>query len=154
MAVRFPVGYLAVRDNVGRWHSESGTSQATRWGAMHVTMTRRNDELIATHMNGWQVPGRARARRHEYAHLKAALDVLEEGDEAAARRHVRAAVRASGHALMNPRTYAALAGSVGGEPLRRAVSTIREFERRAQLGNRANELVLKAKARARGARSR
>jgi glycosyltransferase involved in cell wall biosynthesis len=154
MAVRSPVGYLAVRDNVGRWHSESGTSQASRWGAMHVTMTRRNDELIAKHMNGWQLPGRARARRLEYAHLKAALDVVEQGDEAGARRHVRAAVRASGHALVNPRTYVALAGSVGGEPLRRAVSKIRELEGRAQIGNRANELALKAKARARAARSR
>lgn len=152
MAVRFPVGYLAVRDNVGRWHSESGTSQATRWGAMHVTMTCRNDELIAAHMNGWRVPARARARRLEYAHLKAALDVLDEGDEAAARRYVRAAVRASGHALINPRTYAALAGSVGGGPLRRAVSQVRVFESRAQIGNRVNELVLKGKARARKVR--
>jgi glycosyltransferase involved in cell wall biosynthesis len=150
MAVRFPVGYLRVRDNVGRWHSESGTSLATRWGEMHVTMTRRNDELVAAHMGGWQVPQRARARRREYAHLKAALDVLEEGDETAARRHVRAAARASRHTLINPRAYAALAGSVGGRPLRQAVARLRVFESRAQIGNRLNELVLKAKARARG----
>jgi glycosyltransferase involved in cell wall biosynthesis len=143
MAVRYPIGYLAVRDNIGRVHPESGTSLATRWGAMHVVMTRRNDELIAEGMDGWELPARVRRRRLEYAHLKAALDYLDEGDAAAARQHLRTAVQHSGHALVNPRTYLASAGLIGGDALRSAIGRLRVLESRVQVGYHVRELATK-----------
>jgi glycosyltransferase involved in cell wall biosynthesis len=139
MAVRYPIGYLAVRDNIGRVHPGSATSLATRWGAMHVAMTRRNDELIAEAMDGWKLPARVRRRRYEYAHLKAALDYLDESDHAAARQHLRAALQLSGHAFVNPRTFLVSAGLVGGRALRSAIGSLRVLESRVQVGYRVRQ---------------
>jgi hypothetical protein len=141
MAVRYPVGYLAVRDNIGRVHPDSVTSLATRWGAMHVATTRRNDELIAEAMDDWELPGPVRRRRYEYAHLKAALDYLDVSDAAAARQHLRTAIQLSGHALVNPRTFLVSAGLIGGQGLRSAIGRVRLLESRVQVGYRVRELA-------------
>ena len=141
MAVRYPIGYLAVRDNTGRVHPESGTSLASRWGAMHVVMTRRNRRADRREHGrlGRAAAGPGATARD--ANLKAALDYMEEGDAAAARRHIRAAIRASGRALVNPRTWLALAGATGGAPVRGAIARLRVLESRAQVGFRARELL-------------
>lgn len=97
-------------------------------------MIARADELIARDLPGLTLSPRVRARRLAFAHVKYALDSLEEGDPASARRALREALAADPRTLMRIHAIVAVAGLHGGEPMRRAIARLRRFEARVQLG--------------------
>jgi glycosyltransferase involved in cell wall biosynthesis len=142
MAVRFPVGYLAERDNAGRVHAESVSAASRHWGLMHLAMIARADELIARDMPGFDLSPAQRSRRLAGALRKAALDALDEDDLAAARRLLAAAVRAEPGSLAGAQGLAALAGALGGRPARRAVTWLRDLESSVQVRGRLGEMVM------------
>jgi hypothetical protein len=149
MAARYPIGYLAVRDNGARIHGESLSAASKRWGDMHLRIIRRADELIATEQPDLVLPAGLRERRMIYAYLKSGLDALEEGDVAQARGFLRAARKLDASATaLDPKGVALVAGLLGGSPARRAVRRARHLESRLQLryklaglGMSANEVT-------------
>ncbi len=143
IAVRFPVGYLAVRDSFARDHAESVTSGSTDWGDMHLRIVRRFDELLAEAMPGFSLPAGLRERRLAEAHLLAAIEALEADRRRVARAHIRRAARAHPAELLHARGLAALAAALGGRPAQQAVARLRAFERRARVRYHLGELALR-----------
>ncbi len=141
MAVRAPVGYLAVRDSHARWHADTETARARRWGEMHLAVARRFDELIAQEMPGFALPAGLRERRVALSHLMVAVEALDEGRPDVARAHVRAAARLRPATLLHARGLAALAGAYGGARARQVIGAVRAFEGRQRVRFRAAELA-------------
>jgi hypothetical protein len=146
MAVRFPVGYLAVRDSLARDHAESVSSQSKAWGDMHLRVIRRFDELIAQDMPGFTLPAGLREHSKAYAHLKAALEALDDDQAWLARQHIRKAAEWDPATLLHARGMAAVSAAYGGPPTRRAITRLREFESRVRVRYHLNELALRLRA--------
>jgi glycosyltransferase involved in cell wall biosynthesis len=124
LALRFPVGYLAVRDADYRVHSQQVTMTSRRRGEQHVRLFEHVETLLdeAPQLEVDRGPLR---RRLAGAHLSAALDALQDPDRGTAWRHLSTAVRTYPRAALDPRTPAALAGFVVGRRGRQALDRLR-----------------------------
>jgi glycosyltransferase involved in cell wall biosynthesis len=111
LALRFPVGYLHVRDCAFRVHEGSLTYERPHLGERYLAWIDEMDRLIARDLPGLRVDASLRCRKRAYARVKAALDAIEENDRGRALRHVRAAVRTHPRTLLDPR-MAVVAGAV------------------------------------------
>jgi glycosyltransferase involved in cell wall biosynthesis len=126
LALRFPVGYLAVRDADYRVHGQQVTMTVRRRGEEQIRLF----EHLGTLLDG--APGivadrRPLRRRLAGAHLSAALDALQDPDRRPVRRHLADALRISPAAALDPRLPTALLGLVLGRRGSRAVDRLRFF---------------------------
>lgn len=131
IALRYPIGYLAVTDCAGRFHAASVTSRSKALGLGRLRFLDHAESLIQRDLPGLVLPAGLRRRRRARFLVTCALDAVEEGSEHAARRYLRAAVRVYPSSLLDPRVPAALTALAGGERGRRMLSTLRRFERRS-----------------------
>lgn len=125
IGLRYPVGYLAVRDNSNRLHTQSVTSVTRRWGEEELALVAHFDRLIRRDLPEFAVGRRKRNRRRSSALLQAGLDAMEAGEAEAARRYIRDAVKAYPLSVLDPRAPAATAALTLGDRGRGALSRIR-----------------------------
>jgi glycosyltransferase involved in cell wall biosynthesis len=128
MALRFPTGFLAVRDATQRLHHPSLTSAATSDGELWIRWHDYHGEWIRRGLPGIQLP-RQFDKLRSSAYLMAALDALEQGNRRKSARYLGSAVRSYPPSLLNPRVSAGalglLLGSRGARGVRRVRDTLR-----------------------------
>jgi glycosyltransferase involved in cell wall biosynthesis len=132
LAIRFPVGYLAVRDADYRIHDSQATMTIGRRGEQRLRSLEQADALVATAPD-IEVDRRWLRRRKAGAHLTAALDDLQEADRPSARGHIRAGLKTYPAVAFDPRMPAALAGLVLGRRGIQAFARLRYAVLRRQL---------------------
>jgi|1185.fasta_scaffold00527_4 glycosyltransferase involved in cell wall biosynthesis len=124
LALRFPVGYLAVADADYRVHRQQVTMTARRRGEQQLRLLDQIDGLLAA-TPGVEPDRRQLRRRRAGAHLSAALDALQDPNRRAAGRHLARALRTHPPAAVDPRTAATLVGLAVGARGRRALDRLR-----------------------------
>jgi glycosyltransferase involved in cell wall biosynthesis len=131
MALRFPTGFLAVRDATQRLHHPSLTSEAASDGALWIRWHEYHGEWIRRSLPGVQLPRQFDQLRSN-AYIMAALDALERHNRRLSARYLGSAVRAYPASLLNPRVAAGaiglLLGSRGARALGRARAGLRRDE--------------------------
>jgi hypothetical protein len=132
LALRSPIGYLAVRDADYRIHDTQITMTAKGRGAQQVRLFELIEELLAA---APEIPTDRRWLRRRLAggHLSAALDDLEEGRRGSARGHVEEALKTYPPVALDPRTGLALTGFALGRPGRRLIGRLRYLVLRNRL---------------------
>lgn len=124
LAVRYPVGYLRVRDCSVRIHDVRATFELRNYGASYLQIIDYADELIPRVVPGAKIPGRLRRRRRARAHLTSGLDALIEDRRRAALAHLVKAVRIHPASAFDVRFVGGLGvlalGPAGPAALRRA----------------------------------
>ena len=126
LALRFPVGYLAVRDADYRVHRQQVTMTVRRRGEEQIRLFEHIGALLDA-SPGIVSDRKPLRRRLAGAHLSAALDALQDEDRSPVRRHLRAALRISPTAALDPRAPTALLGLAVGRRGSRAVDRLRFF---------------------------
>ena len=135
MSLKFPTGFLAVRDVAQRIHvtddarHESVTSESTFDGERWVRYHDYYGAWLRRALPGVELP-RQFDRIRAQSFIIAALDALERGDRERSGRHLRSAVRADPIALFNPRVVAGAVGLLFGQRGRRVVAAARSAARR------------------------
>jgi glycosyltransferase involved in cell wall biosynthesis len=124
LALRFPVGYLAVRDADYRVHSGQVTMTNRKRGEDQIRLVERIRSLVAE-APGIEGDERGLRRRLARAHLSAALDALQGPDRPGARRHLQAALKEYPPSALDPRAAGVVAGFVLGRRGRRALDRAR-----------------------------
>jgi len=125
MALRFPTGFMAVKDATQRIHHPSITSENNFDGEYWIRYHEYHGNWFRRELPGLSLP-------REYdeimadAYVMAALDALEHGDRTKSAHYVRRAIRLRPGSLVNPRV-AGCAGALA-------------------LGRRATALVARARA--------
>jgi GT2 family glycosyltransferase len=125
MALRFSVGFMAVKDATQRIHHPSITSEHEFDGEYWIRYHEYHSEWFHRELPGLRLP-RQFDEVFADAHIMAALDALERGDRRKCARHLYCAVGRSPRSLANPRVAASAAGLV--------------------LGRRGSELLARARA--------
>jgi glycosyltransferase involved in cell wall biosynthesis len=124
LALRLPVGYLAVWDASYRVHDRQVTMTFGPRGLHELTLLDQIEGLLADapHVE----PDRRQLRRRRArAHLSAALDELQAPDRRSVSRHLGDAVRTYPPAAIDPKMPAALVGLTLGPRGRRALERLR-----------------------------
>lgn len=128
MALRFPTGFLAVRDAMQRLHHPSITSETGFEGERWIQYHEYYGESIRRGLPGVQLPRQFDQLRSE-AYIMGALDALELAKRRKGARYLSSAIRAYPPSLLNPRVAAGaiglLLGSRGARALRRARDRVR-----------------------------
>jgi glycosyltransferase involved in cell wall biosynthesis len=109
LALRFPVGYLAVRDADYRVHRQQVTMTVRRRGEEQVRLFEHLGTLLDA-TPGIEPDRRPLRRRLAGAHLSAALDALQDADRRPVGRHLARALRTYPPVAVDPRAPAALVG--------------------------------------------
>jgi glycosyltransferase involved in cell wall biosynthesis len=109
MALRFPTGFLPVRDAFQRIHHPSITSETTLDGQHWIRYHRYNGEWFSRELPGLRLP-RQHRQLYSEAYVEAALDALGRDDRRECARYLRSALRRSPGSLVNPRLAAGAAG--------------------------------------------
>ena len=124
LAVRYPIGYLRVRDCAVRIHDVRATFALRDYGASYFQILDYADEMIPRVLPGARIPARVRNRRRARAHLTSALDSLVVAGRRPAFKHLVAAVRVHPASVFDVRFVGGLGalalGPAGPEALRRA----------------------------------
>lgn len=128
MALRFPTGFLAVRDVLQRLHHPSITSDSPFDGERWIRYHQFYGDWIRRGLPGLELPRQFDQLRSR-AYIMAALDALEETNRRKSAGYLGSAVRAYPASLLNPRVAAAAAVLLLGKPaadaLRRARTAMR-----------------------------
>jgi glycosyltransferase involved in cell wall biosynthesis len=124
LALKYPTGYLPVRDADYRIHDTQITMTSKRRGEQQLRLFQQIDGMLAS---APEIPvDRTWLRRRiAGAHLSAALDDLEDGNRAPARRHVRQALKTYPPSAIDPRTPTALVAFALGRYGRGALRRLR-----------------------------
>jgi glycosyltransferase involved in cell wall biosynthesis len=109
LGIRFPVGYLGVRDAHFRIHPMQMHRAVRQFGEEKLHLWPHVDELIDRELPGARLGEEDRAWRRSGALLTAALDALEEGDRRRCFTRLAEAVRIRPRSLLDPRVPALLA---------------------------------------------
>lgn len=133
LAVRYPAGFLHVRDCAFRVHDGSLTAKRPPLGEFYLAWTRRMEAIIAAGLPALELDESLRRRKRAYAGVKAALDALEARDRPRAIAHLRAAVRVYPRAAFDPRVPVALAVAATGERGLETLDRARAFAARREL---------------------
>jgi glycosyltransferase involved in cell wall biosynthesis len=128
MALKFPVGFIAVRDAVQRIHHPSITTENDFDGEYWVRWHQYHGEWFRRELPGVNL-GRGFNEVFAEAYIMAALDALEAGDRRKAARYLRRAVRRDQRALLNPRVAVGTVGVLTGERGARTLTKLREARR-------------------------
>jgi glycosyltransferase involved in cell wall biosynthesis len=127
MALRFPTGFLAVRDVKQRLHHPSMTSESNFDGEHWVRYHDFHGEWFRRDLPGVPLPPEFDQLRSR-AHIMAALDALEQGNRRKCARYLARAIRCYPASLLNHRVGVAAVGLVlgrhGSAALRRARSAL------------------------------
>ena len=129
MALRYPTGFLALRDVAQRVHHPSITTETAYDGERWIRYHDHYGELITRRLPGVKLPRQFRELRGQ-AYIWAALDGIEEGKRRKSARYLASAVRAHPAALANPRVAAAAVALVTGHRGARMMSRVRDRLRR------------------------
>ena len=130
MALRFPTGFLAVRDNMQRIHHPSLTSESDFDGEYWIEWQRYHGEWFRRELPGLDL-GRGYDEVLSDAYIMAALDALEHGDRRKGATYLRRAVRRNPRALLNPRIAIGAAGVLAGSRSAKALARARSARRRS-----------------------
>ena len=129
MALRYPTGFLALRDVAQRLHDASITGEMPFDGERWIRYHDYHGEWFRRALPGFELPRQFDQLRSE-AYILAALDALEQGDRRRGRSRLVSAVRAYPRSLFNPRvaaaTLALLLGRRGTDALAQRRSARRE----------------------------
>jgi glycosyltransferase involved in cell wall biosynthesis len=129
LAVRFPVAFLRRCDVELRRHEGQLSLDRRLRADERLRLLDRFDELLAAHLPGALEDLRRRDVRSQVL-LSGALDEIERGDTARARRFLRAAASERPAALLGGKGVTAALGAVTGRPGRRAVEALRRRQER------------------------
>jgi glycosyltransferase involved in cell wall biosynthesis len=125
MAIRYPVGFMAIKDATQRIHHPSVTSENRFDGEHWIRYHAYHGEWFTRELPGFKLP-RGYYEVCADAHMMAALDALECGDRRKSARYLRKAVRlAPSYSLANPRVTAGAAGLLLGHRVRRLLARVR-----------------------------
>ena len=113
MALRFPTGFMAIRDGIQRIHHPSITSESNFDGEYWIRYQEYHADWFRRELPGLQLPPECDEIVAD-AHIMAALDALERGDRRRCARHLRSALRRCPRYVANPRLAAGAAGLVLG----------------------------------------
>jgi hypothetical protein len=130
MALRFPTGFLAVRDGMQRIHHPSITSEWEFDGEHWIEWHRYHAQWFRREIPGLELP-RGYDEVLADAFIMAALDALERGDRRKGATYLRRAVRRNQRALLNPRTAIGAAGVMTGRHGAAALARIRAARKRS-----------------------
>lgn len=128
MALKFPTGFLAVKDGIQRLHHPSLTSENDFDGEYWVKWHQYHGEWFRRELPGVEL-GRGYDEVFSEAYIMAALDALEAGDRRKGATYLRRALRRNQRALLNPRVAIGALGVIAGEPGARALTKIRAARR-------------------------
>ena len=137
MALRFPTGFMAVKDASQRIHHPSITSEYSFDGEYWIRYHEYHGEWFRRELPGLRLP-------REYdeivadAYIMAALDALERGDRRKSAHRLSSAVRRSPKSITNPRVAACTAGLMLGRRGAGLLARAREA-RRARGGDLSYE---------------
>lgn len=140
IALRHPVGYLAVRDCERRVHGGSVTAVAPGWGEEKLRLVSRFEELVARELPDLPWSERGRRRWRADGHLTEAVDALSHGEADLARRHIRTAVGIHGPAIADPRVAGTMALLAAGDRGRAAIDLWRAHRGQQRFGLNAHDL--------------
>jgi glycosyltransferase involved in cell wall biosynthesis len=135
MSLKFPTGFIAVRDVAQRIHvtddsrHESVTSQLTCDGERWIRYHEHYRRWIREALPGVKLPPEFNRIRAQ-AFIIAALDALERGDRSLCVHHLHSAIRTDRLAVLNPRVPAAALGVLLGERVSRMICGARRASRR------------------------
>jgi GT2 family glycosyltransferase len=129
MALRSPVGFLALRDVAQRVHHPSITTDSAYDGERWIAYHDHYRELIGRRLPGVKLPKQCK-QLHSEAYIWAALDAIEQGDRRKSARYLASGVRAYAPALANRRVAAAAAALVTGDRGARMLRRVRDRLRR------------------------
>jgi glycosyltransferase involved in cell wall biosynthesis len=128
MALKYPTGFLTVRDGVQRIHHPSITSESDFDGEYWVRWHQYHGEWFRRELPGLEL-GRGYDEVFAEAYITAALDALEAGDRRRAAIYLRRAVRRDQRTLLNPRIAIGAVGILAGEPGARTLTKLRSVRR-------------------------
>jgi glycosyltransferase involved in cell wall biosynthesis len=115
MAIRFPVGFMAIKDATQRIHHPSITSENRFDGEHWIRYHAYHGAWFTRELPGLKLP-RGYYEVFAEAYVWAALDALERGDRRKSARYLRKAIRlAPKWSLSNPRVSANAAGLLLGQ---------------------------------------
>lgn len=120
MALRFPTGFMSIRDASVRIHHPSITSEHQFDGEYWIRYHQYHGEWFLRELPGLRLP-RQYDEIFAEVYIMAALDALERGDRRKCARYLASAVRRCPSSIANPRVAASAAGLALG---RRGVSLI------------------------------
>lgn len=129
MALRFPVGFIAIKDATQRIHHPSITSEHRFDGEHWIRYHAYHGAWFRRELPGLKLP-RGYYEVFADAYIIAALDALERGDRRKCARYLRKAVRLSPKALANPRVIAGAAGLLLGRRGGRLLTRVRAMRQR------------------------
>ena len=109
LGIRFPVGYLAVRDAQFRIHPMQMHRAVRHFGEEKLLVWPHVEQLIERHLPGARLGEEDRAWRRSGALLTAALDALEEGDRRRCIARLAEAVRVRPRSMLDARFPALVA---------------------------------------------
>jgi hypothetical protein len=130
LAVRFPVGYLAVCDAHWRRHGLQSSLQNYEREAEHRRFLEHVDALLARERPGLALSPLARRRRLSGWLRYMAFNALEQGDNRSAISQLCRAIRAYPPAGLDPRVLAGFTALALGQPGRRLLRAARWAIRR------------------------
>ena len=130
MALRFPTGFLAVRDNLQRIHHPSLTSESDFDGEHWIEWHRHHAEWFRRELPGIDL-GRGYEEVLSDAYIMAALDAVERGERRKVAAYLRGAVRRDRRALLNPRVGIGAAGMLMGSRGASTLGRVRAARRRS-----------------------
>jgi glycosyltransferase involved in cell wall biosynthesis len=128
MGLRFPTGFIAIKDGSQRIHHPSITSEHSIDGEYCVRYQEYHGDWFRHQLPGLELP----RQYHELladAHIRAALDALERGDRRACARHLSSSVRRNPRVFANPRVGLSAAGLVLGNRGAEALCRLRASRR-------------------------
>ena len=113
MALRYPTGFMPIRDGIQRIHHPSITSEINFDGEYWTRYQEYHADWFRRELPGLQLPPESDEIAAD-AHIMAALDALERGDRRRCARHLSSALRRCPRYVANPRLAAGAAGLVLG----------------------------------------
>jgi glycosyltransferase involved in cell wall biosynthesis len=145
LALRFPVGFIAVKDAAQRIHDASITNGLECYDGEYFV---RFQDYHRRWFEG-ELPGLELPRQYDElvvdAHAIAALDALERGDRTKCGRHLRTALRRRPSAVVKPRLAASVVGLALGRRGPELLARARNSRRRS-----ADELIYEGRRRSTG----
>jgi glycosyltransferase involved in cell wall biosynthesis len=130
MALRFPTGFIAVRDGVQRLHHPSLTSENDFDGEYWIKWHQYHGEWFRRELPGFTL-GRGYNEVFAEAYIMAALDAIEAGDRRKAATYLRRALRRDQRAFLNPRIAVGAVGVIAGSHGASALARLREARRQS-----------------------
>lgn len=130
LAIRFPVGYLRIRDAAWRRHGQQSSSKNYEREAEYEQFLAHVDDLLRIERPQLRMTSRQRRERLASWLRYMAFNAIEQGDRRSGISQLRRAISLSPGAALDPRVVAAVAATVLGGPGRLLLGRSRTMARR------------------------